>query len=88
MYAVHNEDSQGKKQHTGNIELFGVEDDWLIGGIIKAINEANPCDCTFTYEETKEFSKQECVHRSSEIRRVMDFEYWFCLDCGHQWKKN
>jgi len=31
---------------------------------------------------------QKCKHRSSEVKRVMDFEFNVCNDCGHQQKRN
>ena len=27
-----------------------------------------------------------CTHRNYETKKIMDFVFNICLDCGHQWK--
>jgi hypothetical protein len=30
--------------------------------------------------------QEECKHGTFEVKRVMDFSFAVCSDCGHQWK--
>ena len=46
---------------------------------------AEACHCDES-RESAETAGYTCKHPHKELRKIMDFTFYVCLECGYQWK--